>query len=143
MIGDDALDPGALVLWLAADQVHRVAQLVLEDPSKAFGGLRRDGSQRCMDPAADAEHLLEEALEEHGVPGLVRDLCGEEDALVLGRGSVQQRRKRVGDRLLADEEQRHGVLHHVPNPAGQRFPVDAVLGEVEVRDRPLLRSQRR
>ena len=116
MVGDHALDPCALVFGLTSHQVHRILQLVLEDPAEAFGGPRVDRVQRRVQPAADAEHLLEEALEEDCVAGFVSDLGGEEDALVLARGRVKERGQRVGDRLLADEEQGHGVLGDLLDP---------------------------
>ena len=111
---------------------------MLEDPAEAFGGPRVDRVQRRVQPAADTQHLLEEALEEDCVAGLVSDLGGEEDALVLTRGRVKERGERVGDGLLADEEKGHGVLGDLLDPGRQALPVRAVLSEVEVRDRPLL-----
>src|SRR5687768_5102392 len=71
--------------------------------------------------------------------GLVGDLGGEEDPLLLGGTGPHDRPQLVGDTLLADEEGREPVHALEPllghNPL---VPVDPVLAEVEVLGRPLL-----
>jgi len=68
---------------LAANGVDRLDEVVLEDAAEPPGRLGPTTLERLAQAAVDLEHLVEEALEEHGVPGLVGDLRGQEDALVL------------------------------------------------------------
>jgi hypothetical protein len=138
VIGNDAFDPSPLVVRLAADEVHSLHELVLKYLPEAFGCARIDCVQRSMQTSADSEHVLKEPLKEHRVPCLIRDLRGEEDPLVLVGRRMKERRQRVRDRLLADEEERHRVLHDLADVRGQVLPILDVGCEVQIGDGPLL-----
>src|SRR3712207_5719259 len=80
-----------------------------------------------------------EAVEERDVARLVRDLRAQEEPhLLVGRGAHDRAELRRHP-LLADEERRQAVhaLEALLGPDAL-VPVDAVLREVEVLDRPLL-----
>ena len=84
-------------------------------------------------------YLAVEAVEETDVPGLIGDLGGEEDALLLLGAGAHDRSQLVCDALLADEEPRQPVHPLEAFLLGDALvPVDAVLAEVEVLGCPLL-----
>ena len=97
-------------------------------------------ARRSSEPLG-LEHadLAVEAVEEGDVARLVGDLRGEEDAHVLARRGAHHRPELGGHALLADEERRQPVHARVALlGVDPLVPVDAVLREVDVLDRPLL-----
>jgi hypothetical protein len=152
-LGQAGLDHHVVERHAAGEQVavvRRGLQLlghVLEVGERlavAPGQVRRRRLQRAADgPVADADDLLEEALEEDRVAGLVDLLRGEELLLLLERRGLDVRAERVGDGVLAVEEEgedpqraaallgRHALV-----------PVDAVLEKSISVARQLPRSQR-
>jgi hypothetical protein len=89
--------------------------------------------------ALENSHLLVEAVEEANVAGLVGDLGGEEDPLLLGGAGPHDRPQLVGDALLADEEGGEAI-HALESllRLDPLVPVGPVPAEVEVLGGPLL-----
>ena len=85
------------------------------------------------DVVAGADHLLEEAVEEDRVAGLVDLLGREEVLLLLLRRRVDVGGEVVGDRVLAEEEHRVDPQRRLALDVGERRPAVAVLAEVESR----------
>ena len=88
--------------------------------------------------ALDADDLAVEPVEEHGVPGLVLDLGGDVELLLLG-GADHEDRQLDLDLPLAVVEPRRDADERLALVVGHLLgPVDAVLGEVEFVDVPTL-----
>ena len=128
-------DPVAAVLAQALGHVLEVAEGLPVPPGEL--GHRR--GERAADRAvADPDDLLEEALEEDRVARLVHLLRGEELLLLLERRGVDVGAERVGDGVLAVEEQREDP-HRPATLLGRHalVPVDPVLREVDLGGAPV------
>ena len=105
----------------------------IEDAEVAPVQLRQRRRERLLDaPAADPDHLLEEAVEEERVADLVDLLGGEEVGLLLGRRGGDVGGERVGDPVLAVEEHRVDPHRRAALDVGEAGPAGGVGGEVDV-----------
>ena len=93
-----------------------------EDVPVAPAELRQGGLEAGGDVALDADDLLEEAVEEDGVAGLVDLLGGEEVLLLLFRGGLDVGGEAVGDCVLAVEEHRVDPHGGLPLDLGEGTP---------------------
>jgi hypothetical protein len=99
--------------------------------------------ERCVEDvhdavALEADHLAVEPVEEDGVPGLVLDLRGDVELLLLAGADHEHRQLDLDLPLAVVEAGRDGD-ERLPLLLGHLlFPVDLVLGEVEVVDVPAL-----
>ena len=104
----------------------------VEHVAVAPAELRLGVGERRADGVAGADHVLEEAVEEDRVAGLVDLLGGEEVLLLLRRRRVDVGGEVVGDRVLAEEEHRVDPERRLALDLAERLPALAVLGEVDV-----------
>ena len=110
----------------------------VEDAAVAPVELGQGGGERLLDRvAADADHLLEEAVEEDRVADLVDLLGGEEVGLLLGRGGGDVGGEGVGDAVLAVEEHRVDPHRRAPLDVAEAVPAGFVAGEVDVVGAPV------
>ena len=108
-----------------------------EDVAVPPAELRQGGLEAGGDVALDADDLLEEAVEEDGVAGLVDLLGGEEVLLLLLGGRLDIGGEAVGDRILAIEEHRVDPHGGLPLDLGEGLPALLVLREVELGGLPV------
>ena len=137
----DRLDEGLRVLGLGGEAVDAVAEHAVEQLGERVGEVPLERAEPLGHAVGAVEHahLGEEAVEELDVAGLVGDLRGEEDALLLGRARPHDRAELVGDPLLSREEGGKAEQALDLLVVGDALvPVDAVLAEVDVLGRPLL-----
>ena len=110
----------------------------VEDAVVAPVELGEGGGERLLQGVAvDADHLFEEAVEEHRVADLVDLLGGEEVRLLLGRGGGDVGGEGVGDPVLAVEEHRVDPHRRAALDVGEAVPALAVAGEVDVVGAPV------
>jgi hypothetical protein len=103
-----------------------------EDVAVAPAELRQGGLETGGNVPLDPDDLVEEAVEEDCVAGLI-DLLGREEVLLLLLGSsFDVGGEAVGDRILAVEEHRVDPHGGLPLNLRERLPALLVLGEVEL-----------
>ena len=134
------LHQGLQVLGLSGQAVDALAEHLVEQLAELWFRCSLVSARRsCEVIGVEDSDLVVEAVEERHVARLVGDLRAEEDAHLLVGGGAHHRPELGGHSLLADEERRQPVHALEALLGGDALvPVDPVLGEVDVLDRPLL-----